>query len=122
MGAGSHTEWISWIRCSSDPPGLRSHAWRELHRATGAPPRDRADRRGTGSRSLVETVEDRREQAERIGRNIDSIELSDAARSVVDDASAQREERIEELRAAANDGSLFDRDRLARAAERLLAE
>ena len=68
------------------------------------------------------TVEDRREQAEKIGKKADSIELSDAAKDVVDDTTADREERIEELRDAARDGSLFDRDRLARAAERLLGE
>lgn len=71
---------------------------------------------------VQETVEDRREQAEKIGKNIDEIVLSDAAKNVVDEASEQRQERIEELRSAATDGSLFDHDRLARAATRLLAE
>ena len=97
------------------PPGNRYADIRQVTETRNEELRQTVER-------VQETVEDRREQAERIGRNIDSIELSDAARSVVDDASAQREERSEELRAAANDGALFDRDRLARAAERLLAE
>ena len=68
------------------------------------------------------TVEDREDQAERLGKKVDSIELSDGAREVVEEASVDRKERLRALRAAAQDGSLFDHDRLARAAERLLSE
>lgn len=55
----------------------------------------------------------------------DSIQLSGAASALAGgkaDATddAERSARIEELRSAVEDGSLFDRDRLARAAERLL--
>ena len=53
---------------------------------------------------------------------VDSIELSEGAKSFVEEASSGRSERIAQLRAAVEDGTLFDRDRLARAAERLLSD
>lgn len=63
------------------------------------------------------TAESQIEAAKRIGT--DSLEISQIAReSAADDVA--REERLESLRAAAQDGSLFDRGRLERAAERLL--
>lgn len=80
-----------------------------------------ADLRDTVER-VREGVEERLEQTERLGKGLDSIELSDGARNFVEDARSGRSERIAELRAAVEDGSLFDRDRLARAAERLLSD
>ena len=68
------------------------------------------------------TVEDSYDQAERLGKRVDSIELSEGAREVVEEASVNRKERLRELRAAAQVGTLFDHHRLARAAERLLSE
>jgi anti-sigma28 factor (negative regulator of flagellin synthesis) len=68
------------------------------------------------------SVEERQEQTEQLGKSLDSIELSEGAKNFVEEASSGRSERIAQLRAAAEDGTLFDRDRLARAAERLLSD
>ena len=97
------------------PPANRYADIRQVTESRNAELRETVERVRAG-------VEERREQAERLGKNVDSIELSEAAKNVVEDATADRKERIEELRAAAQDGSLFDRDRLARAAERLLTD
>lgn len=71
--------------------------------------------------NVTRTVETQRENASRISRKNDSIELSSGARQSTNVEETAREARVAELRAAREDGSLFDRDRLARAAERLLA-
>lgn len=88
-----------------------------------------SERRSAELRETVERVQDarseREESAEALKRRnaeTDRIDLSEAARAfsqpVAEDSA--RQSRIDELRAAAEDGSLFDSDRLARAAERLL--
>lgn len=76
---------------------------------------------------LRETVEraqtgstEQRERAESIAKQSDSIDLSDAARELIQENDFDRQERLEELRKAVGDGTLFNRDRLAKAAERLL--
>ena len=97
------------------PPANRYADIKQVTETRNAELRETVDRVRDG-------VEDRQEQTERLGKKFDSIELSDAARNVVDEAASNHSERLEKLRAAAQDGSLFDRDRLARAAERLLSE
>lgn len=97
------------------PPANRYADIRQVNETRNAELRETVERVRDG-------VEERREQAERLGKNVDSIELSDAAKNVVEEATERRNERLEELRAAAQDGSLFDRDRLARAAENLLGD
>ena len=74
-------------------------------------------------RETVERVRDAAAETRERGADAktDSIELSDAARLTVEAGDAAREARLEELRAATADGSLFNQDRLARAASRLLA-
>lgn len=102
-----------------------AHRFADIQQAT--------ERRNAELRATVERVQDasseRRERAEEMADNRraqgrDRIDLSGAARAFTRDVEdgAERAERLEELKAAAKDGSLFDRDRLARAAERLLAE
>ena len=83
----------------------------------------------TRNAELRETVErvqnastEQREHAEAIAKRSDSIDLSDAARELIKEGDDARESRIDDLRKAANDGTLFDRDRLERAATRLLGE
>ncbi|MEM6675211.1 MAG: hypothetical protein AAF726_20350 [Planctomycetota bacterium] len=96
------------------PPANRYAELRQVTETRNAELRETVER-------VRESAAQRREQAERLGRAIDSIELSDAASSATEAAALDREERVEQLRAASQDGSLFDRDRLARAAERLLS-
>jgi len=88
-----------------------------------------SERRSAELKATVERVHEarseREESAEELRRrNADSdrIDLSEAARALSQPAAedSSRQSRVDELRAAAEDGSLFDRDRLARAAERLL--
>lgn len=68
-----------------------------------------------------EGSEEIRERSEALGAKNDSIELSGAALGEQRAADQAREARLEQLKGAVADGSLFDRDRLAKAAERLLA-
>lgn len=83
-----------------------------------------SDLRNSELRETVERVQgtstEQRERAEAISKQSDSIELSEAARDLIKENDGARQERIEELRKAAGDGTLFNRDRLAKAAERLL--
>lgn len=79
-----------------------------------------AELRRTVERSR-EGTEEIRERSEALGAKNDSIELSGAALGELSEADRAREARLEELKQAVADGSLFDRDRLAKAAERLLA-
>lgn len=85
-----------------------------------------SEARNAELRQTVERVRDSssqiEEQSRAIGRHSDSIELSaGASRGIATESDAAREVRLQELKEAAADGSLFNRDRLARAAERLLA-
>ncbi len=82
----------------------------------------------TRSAEIRETVDrvqttssEQRERTEEISKRSDSIDLSDAARELIKENDTAREERIEELRKAVGDGTLFNRDRLEKAAERLLS-
>lgn len=83
-----------------------------------------SEARNNELRDTVERVQSAaseiRERSESLGRRNDTIELSDAARKGVEAGDKARKEHIDGLRAAAADGSLFNHDRLARAAERLL--
>ncbi|MFT5733824.1 MAG: hypothetical protein ACJAZN_002377 [Planctomycetota bacterium] len=79
----------------------------------------------TSSAELKATVERAQSSAEenaeslaRLKTRTDTIELSTGATVF----EADRSERIAELRASVEDGSLFDRERLERAAERLLSK
>lgn len=84
-----------------------------------------SETRNAELRRTVERVRDAssemRERSEDLGRKIDSIDLSGAARGVVNETDEAHAARLERLKEAAADGSLFNRDRLAKAAERLLA-
>lgn len=91
--------------------------------------RYREVRQATESRSaqLKETVErvqsttqENQEVLERLKSRTDVIEISSRGTAEAPNL-ADRSERIAELRASVEDGSLFDRDRLARAAEKLLS-
>ncbi|MGD2016705.1 MAG: flagellar biosynthesis anti-sigma factor FlgM [Planctomycetota bacterium] len=97
------------------PPANRYADIRQVTESRNEELRETVDRVRKG-------VEERQEQTERLGKSLDSIELSESARSFVEEASSGRSERLAELRAAVEDGSLFDHDRLARAAERLLSD
>lgn len=83
-----------------------------------------SDRRNAEIKDTVQRVQqsvaEHSARAARLAESTDSIELSRAAREATGGDATLREERVEKLRTAAEDGSLFDRDRLARAAERLL--
>lgn len=67
------------------------------------------------------TSKENAEAVARLALRADSIELSDAAESAASEDLGLSADRIKELRAAVEDGSLFDRDRIARAAENLLS-
>ncbi len=96
--------------------GLNRSRYPEVQRASDA---RTAEIRETVDR-VQRSVSEQTEQASRLTDSSDSIELSIAARGFNGEDGAVRQERIDELRAAAADGSLFNHDRLARAAERLL--
>jgi len=85
-----------------------------------------SEMRNAELRETVERVQhtstEQREHAEAISKRSDSIDLSVAARELIKENGASREERLDELRKAVNDGTLFDRDRLEKAAERLLGQ
>ena len=105
---------------------LNSNKKAELPASRFADIQRASETRNAELRETVERVQntstEQRRQAEEISRRSDSIDLSDAARELIKENDSAREERIEELRKAANDGSLFDRDRLEKAAERLLGQ
>ncbi len=82
-----------------------------------------SEMRGAELKATVERVKNRSEEnAEvlaRIQAPTDSIEISAGLGEAGD---AGRSERIAELRSAVEDGSLFNQDRLERAASRLLSD
>lgn len=90
--------------------------YREVRQAT--------ESRSAQLRETVErvqsTTEENQEVLERLKSRTDSIEIGAGAADATD-RTPETSERIAELRAAVEDGSLFDRDRLARAAEKLLS-
>lgn len=65
------------------------------------------------------SAEENTEALSRLNTRTDSIELSSTV-SASESNAADRSERIAELRSAVEDGSLFNAERLGRAAERLL--
>ena len=91
--------------------------------------RQASETRNASLKATVERVQTTAKQnAEvlaRLSTRTDSIELSAGAASLEEDNMASEtsdhSERIAELRASVEDGSLFDRGRLVRAAERLLS-
>ena len=97
--------------------GMSARSFADIQKAGEA---HSAELRRTVERSL-EGSEEIREQSEALGAKIDSIELSGAALGETSAADSAREARLAELKEAVADGSLFDRDRLAKAAERLLS-
>ncbi|MDG1049204.1 MAG: flagellar biosynthesis anti-sigma factor FlgM [Planctomycetota bacterium] len=97
------------------PPANRYPAIRQATETRNAELQETVDRVKRG-------VREQTAQADQLGKSLDSIELSAGAKSFVEEASSGRSERIAQLRSAVEDGSLFDRGRLARAAERLLSD
>ncbi len=96
---------------------LKDARYREIRRATET---QSAELKATVER--VQTMaEENEEVLARLSTRTDTIELSAGATRAEEASESDRSERIAELRAAVDDGSRFDRDRLARAAERLLS-
>ena len=105
------------MELKNDRIGQSGDRYSEIKRASES---RNAEIRETVDR-VTRSVDEQRERAVQIRRDSDSIELSSTGRGIADSGEIAREARVAELRAAAEDGSLFNRDRLARAAERLLS-
>lgn len=106
---------------SNKKADLKDAHYPEVRRAT--------ETKGAELKATVErvqsTAEENAEVLARLSTRTDSIELSAGAASLEEASEAPEQadhsERIAELRASVEDGSLFDRGRLERAAERLLS-